>query len=75
MFWFWAGIAVFGIGMIVRYVFKVRYYKDYTAHAHTDLQCQEIRSRYRPLIFIGTGIQLLGCIISIIALYLIESAD
>ncbi|MDE5658946.1 MAG: hypothetical protein K2J66_04430 [Muribaculaceae bacterium] len=69
MFWFWFGIVVFAIGLIVRYIFKYRYYRDYKANGHTPLKKQELKAHYRPLIFIGLGIEVLGCLITVIAAF------
>lgn len=63
---FWTGIIIFGIGLVVRYIFKFKYYNDYKANAHTDLQRQELKTKYRPLIFVGLGIETLGCIIALV---------
>lgn len=63
---FWIGIAVFIAGVIVRNYYKIKYYHDYKKNAHTYIQQQEMRSRYRPYIFIGLSLELIGCIISII---------
>lgn len=65
---FWIGVAVFLLGVLVRFYFRFRYYKDYTRLAHTDLQKKELRSMYRPKIFWGTGLAALGCIIALISL-------
>lgn len=65
---FWIGTTVFIIGMILRIYFKWKYYRDYMSNAHTDLQKQEMKSKYRPKIFIGLGIEVAGCIISVIGL-------
>lgn len=70
MDWFWIGIAVFSAGVIVRVIFKVRYYRDYKNNAHTDRQRDEIRSKYRPLIFIGLGLEVLGLVFSAVSIWL-----
>ena len=66
----WIGIAIFIIGVIVRNIFKIRYYNDAKANAHTDLQRQEIKAVYRPKIFIGLGVEVLGVIIIFLSLIL-----
>lgn len=66
---FWIGVAVFAIGFIIRYLLKFRYYNDYKANARTDLQKQEMRSKYRPLIFIGLGVEGIGCIILLVSIW------
>lgn len=68
MTWFRTGFAVFVAGVLVRWFFKYRYYKDFRDNAHTDLQKQEMRTKYRPRIFIGLGIEVAGCIICFISL-------
>lgn len=67
---FWVGIAVFALGFVLRYIFKFRYYSDYRAKAHTDRHKQEMAAKYRPLVFIGLGVEMAGCIISFISLLL-----
>ena len=66
----WIGIAIFIIGVIVRNIYKIRYYNDAKENAHTDLQRQEIKSFYRPKIFIGLGIEVLGVIVIFLSLLL-----
>ncbi len=59
----WIGIVIFIIGVIVRNIFKIKCYNDLRANAHTDMEQQEIKARYRPKIFIGLGIEILGVIL------------
>lgn len=66
---FWIGMAIFGIGLVIRNIFKFRYYRDFTKNAHTDLQKQELKSRYRPLIFTGLGIEIVGCLIACVSAF------
>ncbi len=66
---FWAGIAVFVIGFVLRYVFKFQYYRDYRDNARTEMQRQEMKAKYRKLIFIGLAVEVIGCIICIIGVW------
>ena len=66
----WIGVAIFIIGVIIRNIFKIRYYNDTKAIAHTDLQRQEIKAAYRPKIFIGLGVEVIGVIIIFLSLIL-----
>ena len=66
---FWLGIIIFAVGVVIRMLIRFKYYNDYRSNAHTDAQKEEMRSKYRPLIFIGLGI---GCIISVISIFIIE---
>ncbi|MDE7410476.1 MAG: hypothetical protein K2M94_00355 [Paramuribaculum sp.] len=68
MFWFWFGISVFGIGVLVRCYSAIRYYKEYKTNAHTDVQKQELTVKYRSLRFISIALQAAGCIISYISM-------
>lgn len=65
----WIGIVVFLAGVAVRYIYKYRYYRDYKDTAHTDLQRRGLKDLYRPKIFIGLVLQLIGCVISIISIW------
>lgn len=69
---FWLGIIIFAVGVVIRVLIRFKYYNDYKANAHTDAQKEEMRSKYRPLIFIGLGIEVIGCIISVISIFIIE---
>lgn len=66
---FWIGIIVFVLGVIVRYIFKFNYYRAYKNGAQTDTQRNNLSTKYRPLIFIGLGIEILGCILSFISVW------
>lgn len=66
----WIGIAIFIIGVIIRNIFKIRYYNDAKANAHTDLHRQEIKSAYRPKIFIGLCAEVVGVIVIFLSLLL-----
>lgn len=66
---FWIGIVVFAIGFILRYVFKFKYFRDYKVRAHTALQKQEMRTRYRPVMFVSLAIEGAGCIITLISVW------
>lgn len=66
----WIGVAIFIIGVIIRNIFKIRYYNDAKASAHTDLQRQELKAAYRPKIFIGLGVEVIGVIIIFLSLIL-----
>lgn len=63
---FLIGIIIFAIGFIIRFVFKIKMYKDYNKNGRTDILKKEINDRYRPLIFMGLAIETIGCIILII---------
>lgn len=65
---FWCGLVVFLCGFIMRYIVRFKYYRNYRQSSHTDLQKQEMSTRYRPLIFIGLVIEGVGCIITFISL-------
>lgn len=66
---FWIGIIIFAIGVAVRNIFKIRMYREYNkAKGMTEMRKREINARYRPLIFIGLGIETAGVIIGIIYL-------
>ncbi len=64
---FWIGIVVFAIGVLLRIYFRFKYYHEYKTSVRTDRQAEELRATYRPKIFIGLGIEIIGCIISIIS--------
>lgn len=66
---FWIGIVAFIAGVIVRNYYKIKYYHDYKKNAHTYIQQQDMRARYRPYIYIGLGLELVGCIISMISAF------
>ncbi len=66
---FWIGIIVFAIGVIIRIIFKFRLYREYNrAKGMTEIRKKEINTRYRPLIFIGLGIETAGVVLGIIYL-------
>lgn len=66
---FWTGIAIFALGFIVRYLVKFKYYQDYRDHAHTELQRQQLRLKYRPRVYIGLGIEIVGCLASLASIF------
>lgn len=66
---FWIGTAVFGVGVIVRWIFKFRMYRAYNnANGLPDVRRKEISARYRPLVFVGLGIEIVGLLIDVIYL-------
>lgn len=65
---FWTGIAIFFIGLIIRYIFKYKMYRDFTAKARTDVQKKEINDQYRPKIYVGLAIEVIGVIIGILSI-------
>ncbi len=65
---FWIGIIVFLVGLATRIFFKYRYYRDYTREGRTDTMKKEIKSRYRPMIFTGLAIEIVGVILAVIGL-------
>ncbi len=67
---FWSGIVVFLIGVFVRNFFKIRYYREQRSSGRTEIKAAEIKAKYRPLWFLGIGIQIVGVVISGISLYL-----
>lgn len=69
MTWFWIGIIVFVIGFVLRYVFKFKYYADYKSNANMPLKREDMSSKYRPLIFWGLAIEVLGCAIACISVF------
>lgn len=67
---FWIGVAVFGAGVIIRWIFKFRMYHAYNnANGLPDVRRKEISARYRPLIFVGLGIEILGLLIETVYLF------
>lgn len=66
---FWIGIAVFILGIIVRNIFKFKYYHACKERAHTDIQRRELSAKYRPLIFAGLGLEVLGCVIGFVSIW------
>lgn len=67
---FWIGIGVFILGFILRYVFKIKYYQDYKSQVTTDLKRQELKTKYRPKIFLSLALEVLGVIISFIDIWI-----
>lgn len=67
---YWIGIIIFICGLIVRYIYKFRYYNDYKDKARTTVQKQEIREKYRPMIFAGVVIEVIGCVVLLLAISL-----
>ncbi len=66
---FWIGIIVFAIGFICRISLKFMMYKEFKNMGHTDKQKQEINRKYRPLIYMSLGLQVIGCIVGIISIW------
>lgn len=66
---FWIGIAIFTLGVVIRCYCRVKYYRDYKNNAHTDMQKQELRSKYRPMILVGLAIEAIGCIVGVISIW------
>lgn len=66
---FWIGIIIFAIGVVIRNVFKIQMYREYNkAKGMTEIRKKELNAHYRPLIFIGLGIETAGVILEIIYL-------
>ncbi len=61
-------MAIIVIGIIVKNTYKIQRYRRVKEMAHTDMSRREIMSHYRPLIFTGLAIQIIGFIVCIIAL-------
>lgn len=65
---FWTGIVIFFIGVIIRYIFKYKMYRDFTGKARTDVQRKEINDQYRPKIYAGLAIEIIGVIVGIFSI-------
>lgn len=68
MFLFWIGTAVFFAGIIWRHFFKLKYYKDYSDSPRLESHRKELSAHYRPKIFTGLAIQIVGCILIFISI-------
>ncbi len=61
------GILVFTIGVLHRCYFRCKYHNVYRRRLHTCRQADELHAIFRPKIYIGISIEVLGCIISVIS--------
>lgn len=66
---FWIGIVVFITGVLIRYVYKARYYNNLGAGQTSDSHTREEGDKYRPLVFVGLGVEVIGCAISMIGIW------
>lgn len=66
---FWIGVIVFIAGVLVRCGVRLKYYRDCKTNAHTTIQAQEMKSKYRPAIFAALVIEVIGCIITVISIW------
>lgn len=69
MDYFWIGIVIFSIGYIIRIAARLKYVKEYKEKARTPLSAQELKSKYRPKIFIGLLIMVVGCLVTAISAF------
>lgn len=66
---FWTGIAVFAIGIALRYYFKFKWYRAYNASMHTPYQLEQMKTQYRLRIFLGIGVQIAGLLMSCVSFW------
>lgn len=67
---FWTGIGVFILGFILRYVLKIKYYKECKTASEIDSIRKDLSVKYRRYIYIALGIELAGCIITFIGVFI-----
>ncbi|MCM1483966.1 MAG: hypothetical protein NC043_06495 [Muribaculaceae bacterium] len=68
MEYFWIGIAVCVVGVLIRNFYRIKYIIDYKSNARTPMGAQEMRQKYRPLIFVGLAVQIAGVVIACLSL-------
>lgn len=66
---FWIGIIVFALGAIIRYILKLKIHSRFKNMSITDKRKELINKKYRTMVYISLGIQVIGCIISIFSIW------
>ncbi len=66
---FWAGIAIFAIGVALRYYFKFKWYKAYNTGMHTLYQVDQMKNQYRLRIFLCVAVQGAGLLMSCVSFW------